>query len=207
MKVVTPFLLSVLGATFALPADYASTHEDSVYDAFPADGLEVRSHQGKFGDSDLLASCPGGPGASSVERADRCTMINIVNNSDRRIWQPLGDAQLNCKGASASVKVSLGGDTTVSQSTTIDANVGFSGDGISIGGGFSDTSGQSSMQSRTIMQAVYVVGVNYKSQTGNIQVNYADRQKGHFIWFTGAKVTILTPDRDDLEFDVLETNC
>ncbi|KAH9920887.1 uncharacterized protein BXZ73DRAFT_91898 [Epithele typhae] len=146
-------------------------------------------------DSDLLASCPGGPGSSNIERADRCTLINIVNNPDTRIYKALGDPQLNCGGGTDDVTVTLGGETSVSQTVSVSANLGFNIEGISVGGGLetSDTSTQTQSKS-------------HHSQSGQVQVNYPDRQFDHFIWFTGTSITQLTPT-DDVVFDVYESAC
>ena len=76
----------------------------------------------------------------------------------------------------------------MSQELTTSVNVGFSVDGLSIGGGASSTSGTSVTDSKTITyqippgrQAVYVAGIAYTSETGNVQVNYGSRVDGHFI--------------------------
>ena len=68
-------------------------------------------------DQTLLSTCPGAAGtyfnitshlqsvkpdlcifnstgSPDVERADRCTYINVVNNPDTRIWSNVGDPQL-----------------------------------------------------------------------------------------------------------------
>ncbi|KAI0730932.1 hypothetical protein C8Q76DRAFT_716799 [Earliella scabrosa] len=203
------FALSFLGTTFALPA---ADEGSWALDAAPA--LLVRNHQGKLVSKDLLASCPGGPGSPNVRKADRCTLINIVNGPTRRIWTVLGDPQLNCGGASDDITVTLGGSETVTQSTTVNANFGISYEGISVGGGIENTQETSTTMSKEIefsippgRQAVYVAGVAHRSQTGNVQVNYGSRQKGHFVWFTGATVTKLTPDPEDVHFDVYESEC
>lgn len=85
--------------------------------------------------------------------------------------------------------MTLGGEQTISESTTVSANVGFEiPDGLSIGGGVESSSEQSTTVSKSVQfpvppgkQAVYVVGTAQKSETGNIQVNYGDRQFDHFI--------------------------
>lgn len=41
--------------------------------AVPRAGFARRD--GDPSDADLLASCPGGPGSSVLERADRCTLV------------------------------------------------------------------------------------------------------------------------------------
>ncbi|KAI0742683.1 hypothetical protein C8Q80DRAFT_1356330 [Daedaleopsis nitida] len=217
MKTITFFVLCALsGVVSALPADPALAQGGyTAYDAIPGrDGLAARTHEGKIDGKDLFASCPGGPGSPHVSRADRCTLINIKNNADKRVWKVLGDPQLNCKGSTEPITVSLGGETTVSQTTEINANFGIAAEGLSIGGGISESLGTSTTQSKTISfnippgrQAVYVVGVNHKSQTGNVQVNYGSRQMGHFVWFTGATITRLTPVHDDVQFDVFQSPC
>ncbi len=82
----------------------------------------------------------------------------------------------------------VGGSTEVSQTTTVDANVGIAIDGLSIGGGVSDSSTTSSTVSKMISitippqrQAVFVGGQNFNSENGRVQVNFRDRQFGHFI--------------------------
>lgn len=59
------FILSVLSSAFALYIDYPRG-----YDA----ALGARDDSPM--DQDLLNSCPGGPGSSAVENADRCTLVN-----------------------------------------------------------------------------------------------------------------------------------
>ncbi|TBU43154.1 hypothetical protein BD309DRAFT_991203 [Dichomitus squalens] len=193
MFVNAAFALSLLSATYA---------------------LTIGRRDDQPSDADLLASCPGGPGSSVVEKADRCTLINIANNPYIRVWNVLGDPQLNCGGGTEDIVVTLGGSTTVEQTTEVNADLGVDLDGISIGGGVSTSSSTSSTESQTIQynippgqQAVYVAGIEHTSQTGNIQVNYGDRQFGHFIWFTGATVTQLTPNTNDVEYTVLQTAC
>ncbi|KAH9939355.1 uncharacterized protein BXZ73DRAFT_43795 [Epithele typhae] len=187
--------LSFMTAAFAVPTTDLSGRENSPNDA------------------DLLASCPGGPGSSNVERADRCTLINIVNNPDTRVYKALGDPQLNCGGGTDEVKVTLGGSTEVSQTVTVSANLGINVEGISVGGGISTTDTSTETQSKTVeysippgRQAVFVTGIDHRSQTGNVKVNYGDRQFDHFIWFTGTTITQLTPT-DDVVFDVYESAC
>ncbi|KAI0755495.1 hypothetical protein C8Q74DRAFT_309634 [Fomes fomentarius] len=201
---VALFIFSLLSTVFAHPTVEALDE---------ASGRLVR-REDKLSNQDLLASCPGAPGSSNVRRADRCTLINIVNNRDRRIWTVLGDPQLNCGGATDDITVTLGGEQTVSETTTINANFGIDFDGISIGGGVSETTETSTTMSKSIefsippgRQAVYVAGVLHKSETGRVQVNYGSKQRGHYIWFTGTTVTKLTPISDDVQFDVFETNC
>ncbi|KAI0751788.1 hypothetical protein C8Q80DRAFT_1268973 [Daedaleopsis nitida] len=221
MKAITLVALSLLGAAWAVPADEAFARGGyTEYDAIPAlDGLndiEARTHQGTISSVDLLASCPGGPGSSNVARADRCTLINIKNNPDKRVWKTMGDPQLNCKGGVTPVAETLGGTTTVSQTVTVSVNIGFESEALKISGGASISSeeGTSTTQTKLVMftippgkQAVYVTGVNQKSETGNVQVNYGTRQKGHYIWFTGATLTRLTPDPNNVVYDVYVSNC
>ncbi|KAI0668052.1 hypothetical protein C8Q78DRAFT_269200 [Trametes maxima] len=165
-------------------------------------------------DQDLLNSCPGGPGSSNVEKADRCTLINIKENPNTRTFVVLGDPQLNCGGATDNVTVQLGGSQTVTQTTSVNADLGIDIEGIKIGGGASTSDSTANTVSKTITfaippgkQAVFVAGTAQKSETGNVQVNYGDRQFGHFIWFTGATITRLTPIADDVVFDVHESDC
>ena len=84
--------------------------------------------------------------------------------------------------------MTLGGEQTVSQTTTLNADLGVDIDGIMIGGGASTSNTTSTTESKTVSytvpprrQAVFVSGMNHKSETGNLQVNYGDRQFGHFI--------------------------
>ncbi|KAH9939341.1 uncharacterized protein BXZ73DRAFT_43854 [Epithele typhae] len=164
-------------------------------------------------DADLLGSCPGGPGSPNVEHADTCNLVNIVNNPNKRVFKALGDPQLNCGGGTDAVSVSLGGETSVSQTVTADANVGIDIEGISIGGGVSTENGSTQTQSKTVTysippgrQAVYVTGIDQTSQSGNVQVNFADRQFDHFQWTTGSTITQLTPT-NNVVFDVYESAC
>ncbi|KAI0668059.1 hypothetical protein C8Q78DRAFT_1081463 [Trametes maxima] len=196
-------LLAVTSSAFSLSVRYPHDANGS---------LVVRDSAPN--DSDLLSSCPGGPGASNLKRADRCTLINIVDNPNARTFEVLGDPQLNCGGATDPVTVELGGETTVGQTTSVNANVGFEVGGLSIGGGASEEDSTSTTVSKKITytippgrQAVYVAGTAQRSQTGNVQVNYGSRQFGHFIWFTGATITRLTPISSDVVFDVHESAC
>ncbi|KAI0668041.1 hypothetical protein C8Q78DRAFT_268572 [Trametes maxima] len=196
-------VLAVVGSALAL-----STH----YPLNANGALVVRDTNPS--DADLLSSCPGGPGSSDLKRADRCTLINIVNNPNARTFEVLGDPQLNCGGATDPITVELGGSTEVSQTTSVSVDVGFEAEGLSIGGGASEEDSKSTTVSKTISysippgrQAVYVAGTAQKSETGNVQVNYGSRQFGHFIWFTGATVTRLTPISSDVVFDVHESDC
>lgn len=82
----------------------------------------------------------------------------------------------------------LGGEQAVEQTTSINANAGFSIEGIKIGGGAESASTESMTLSKSITytipagrQAVYVAGTALRSETGNIQVNYGSRQHGHYI--------------------------
>ncbi len=84
--------------------------------------------------------------------------------------------------------MTLGGTTTITQTTTLNANLGIDIEGITIGGGAEASSSTSTEQSKEVTysippgrQAVYVSGTNHKSETGILQVNYADRQFDHFI--------------------------
>ncbi|KAJ7209169.1 hypothetical protein GGX14DRAFT_364787, partial [Mycena pura] len=164
-------------------------------------------------DTDLFLSCPGAAGSPNIEAADRCTLINIVNNPDVRVVYNLGDPQANCEGGSSPIMLTIGGETTVSTSTTVNADVGVNVEGFSIGGGISSESSSSTTQSKSTMisvapgrQSVMAVSVLSHSQSGNVQVNYPDRVDGHFIWFTDAVITQVTPTNDVI-FDVHETAC
>ena len=82
----------------------------------------------------------------------------------------------------------LGGEQTLSQTTSVNANIGFSIEGIEIGGGAESSNTESTTVSKSITytipagrQAVYVAGTALRSETGNIQVNYGSRQHGHYI--------------------------
>ncbi|KAI0671411.1 hypothetical protein C8Q78DRAFT_1069099 [Trametes maxima] len=198
------FLLSVLtGSAFAAFIPYRSV-ASATFDRRTQD----------FNAQDLINSCPGGPGSDKFEKADRCTLVNVVQNPDVRKWAVLGDPQLNCGNATGSISEMLGGSHTVTQTTTVDASFGIELEGVTLGGGVSSSDEDSTTLSRSITfdvppgrQAVYVAGTLFKSVSGNVQVNYPDRQEGHFEWTTGAKVTQLTPVPDDVEFDVHETDC
>ncbi|KAK7682067.1 hypothetical protein QCA50_015031 [Cerrena zonata] len=162
---------------------------------------------------DLFLSCPGAAGSPNVERADRCTLIDIKNNPDIRLWAILGDPQLNCGGGTQPVTITIGGSQTVTTGYSVDANIGINIEGIQIGGGASSSQSTSITTSRSTMyvvspgrQVVQVAGILHKSQTGNVQVNYGDRVAGHYIWYTGTEVTELTPT-DDVEYDTHETKC
>ncbi|RDB25712.1 hypothetical protein Hypma_006376 [Hypsizygus marmoreus] len=167
------------------------------------------------GDPDLLLSCPGAAGSSKVQRADRCTLINIVNNPDQIIFKNIGNPQLNCAGGTGPTTVTIGGSTSVSSSTTVNAEFGVSFEGISVGGGIATTETTTQETSKSIeyevppgRQAVYTAGFTFHSQTGNIQVNYGDRVFDHYIWYTGTTVTQLTPDNNALpRFQVHESKC
>ncbi|KAI0643541.1 hypothetical protein C8Q79DRAFT_928648 [Trametes meyenii] len=204
MFAITPvFVLSLLSSALALSTRYPIDANGSlvVRDAAPSD-------------ADLLKSCPGGPGADGLKRADKCTLINVVQNANTRDFVVLGDPQLNCGGASDEITVALGGETTISETTTVNAELGFNTGGLNIGGGASQQSGKSQTVSKTITysippgrQAVYVAGTAQRSETGNVQVNYGSKQAGHFVWFTGSTITRLTPIPDDIVFDVHESDC
>ncbi|OJT01646.1 hypothetical protein TRAPUB_7904 [Trametes pubescens] len=185
--------LSVLGSALALPK-FGSRQD--------------------FSDEDLFNSCPGGPGSSKFEKADRCTLDGPVDIPDVRHFVALGQPQLNCGGGTDPITVTLGGEKTVSTTTTVDASVGFDIDGLTIGGGASTENSESSTMSKQVSfqippkrQAVFVAGQNNKAQNGRVQVNFGDRQFGHFIWFTSTNVTRLTPIDGDVEFDVHVSDC
>ncbi|KAI0628305.1 hypothetical protein C8Q77DRAFT_1244792 [Trametes polyzona] len=195
MLVAPLVVLSVLGSALAVP------------------NLGAR-HDG-FTDQDLLDSCPGGPGSKVFKHADRCTLREPVTvNPNVRKWAVVGDPQLNCGGGSDPITVELGGEHTVSQTVSVDANFGVNIDGLSIGGGVSSSNEDSMTVSKKVSymirpnrQAVFVAGTAHQSRTSQIQVNFGSRQRGHFIWFSDARVTQLTPIPDDVEFDVYESDC
>ena len=113
----------------------------------------------------------------------------------------------SCGGATEDITVALGGSTEVSQSLTASVNIGLDLDVLNIGGGIESSSSNTTTESKTITysippgkQAVYVAGVAYTSQTGNVQVNYGDRQFGHYIvrafgFLSGAACWALTRGR------------
>jgi len=165
-------------------------------------------------DQDFLLSCPGAKGSPNVQRADKCTLTNIVNNPDKIIFKNLGSPQLNCAGGTTATSVTLGGSTSVSETTSVDVNMGISFEGISIGGGISSSTTKTSENTKSITyevppgrQAVLTAGFKFNSQTGNVQVNYGDRVNGHYIWFTGAKVTKLIPVNQPPQYQVHESKC
>lgn len=76
---------------------------------------------------------------------------------------------------------------TVSKTFTADASLGVDIEGISIGGGISSTSSSEVTMSNSTTftvepgrQVVMTMGVLQHSETGNVQVNFPDRQAGHF---------------------------
>ena len=94
----------------------------------------------------------------------------------------------SCGGSEDEVTVTIGGEQTVSQTTTLNANVAFSLGPVQIGGGISQSWTESTTVSKSIeyairpgRQAVYVAGVVHSNETGIVQVNYGDRQYGHYI--------------------------
>ncbi|KAF8073845.1 hypothetical protein FPV67DRAFT_1666595 [Lyophyllum atratum] len=203
---------AILLAALPLLVQALPTSQDVEYFARDNDRLFRR---GAPGDKDLLLSCPGAAGSPNVQRADRCTLINIVNNPDQVIFKNVGNPQLNCAGGTGPTTVTLGGSSTVSTETSVNANLGVSFEGISIGGGISTSESHSQETSKSIQyevppgrQAVYTAGYTFHSQTGNIQVNYGDRVADHYIWFTGATVTQKTPNKGALpRYQVHETKC
>ncbi|KAJ7490739.1 hypothetical protein FB451DRAFT_1220925 [Mycena latifolia] len=164
-------------------------------------------------DTDLFLSCPGAAGSPNIERADKCTLINIVNNPDTPVVSNLGDVQANCEGGTSPIMLTIGGETTVSTTTTANVDVGVDLEGFSIGGGLSTESSSSTTQSKSTMvsippgrQSIMTMSVLSHSQSGNIQVNFGDRVDGHFIWFTAAVITQVIPT-NQVTFDVHETAC
>ncbi|KAF8146381.1 hypothetical protein K438DRAFT_1910721 [Mycena galopus ATCC 62051] len=192
-------VLSVLNTAIALPSSVA---------------MRGGKTDPTLGDTDLLNSCPGAVGSPNVERADKCTLINIVNNPQVVNFQNVGSPFLNCDGETDALTVMLGGSTTADTSTTVNADLGIDIDGITLGGGASTTTdnSQTVSQSQTFdvppgRQAILTAGFTFKSQTGNVQVNYGDQVNGHFIWFTGATVTQQTLTNAAVEYQVHETAC
>ncbi|KAJ6548580.1 hypothetical protein B0H19DRAFT_1031833 [Mycena capillaripes] len=105
-------------------------------------------------DTDLFLSCPGAAGSPNIERADKCTLVNIVNNPDTHVVSNLGDAQANCEGGTSPVMLTIGGETTVGTSITADVEVGVDLDVFSIGGGLSTESSSSTTQSKSTMVSI-----------------------------------------------------
>ncbi|KAF8073844.1 hypothetical protein FPV67DRAFT_770622 [Lyophyllum atratum] len=171
--------------------------------------------RGAPSDKDLLLSCPGAAGSPNVQRADRCTLINIVNNPDEIVFKNVGNPQLNCAGGTGPTTVTLGGSSTVTTETSVNANLGASFEGINVGGGISTSESHAEQTSNLTKydvppgrQAVYTAGYTFHSQTGNIEVNYGDRVGGHYKWFTGVTVTKKTPNNDAVpQYQVHETKC
>ncbi|KAI0824331.1 hypothetical protein BC628DRAFT_1322666 [Trametes gibbosa] len=188
--------LSILSSALAIP--YLHFHREDIVT-----------------DQQLLDACPGGRGSDTFERADRCKLREpLTVNPDVRKWAVVGDPQLNCGGGSDPVTVELGGEHTVSQTLSVNANFGVDIEGISIGGGVDSSSTESTTESKTVSymirpkrQAVFVAGTNHQSRTSQVQVNFPDRQHGHFEWYTNTLVTQLTPIADDVAFDVYESDC
>ncbi|KAG6905473.1 hypothetical protein DXG01_002490 [Tephrocybe rancida] len=194
LLVIVPLLVQ------ALPTEY-----EAVYS---------RGNAKNLSDKDFLLSCPGAAGSPNVQRADRCTLVNIKNNPDKIIFQNLGSPQLNCAGGTTPTSVTLGGSTSVSTTTTVNVNMGISFAGISIGGGMSTSDTKSTSTSKSITytvppgrQAILTAGIKFKSQTGNVQVNYGDRVNDHYIWFTGATITKLIPSGEAPQYQIHETKC
>ncbi|KAJ6600591.1 hypothetical protein DFH09DRAFT_1021118 [Mycena vulgaris] len=164
-------------------------------------------------DTDLFLSCPGAAGSPNIEGADKCTLVNIVNNPDTPVVSTLGDVQANCEGGTSPIMLTIGGETTVGTSVTANVDVGVELEGFNIGGGLSTESSSSTTQSKSTMvsippgrQSVMTMSVLSHSQSGNVQVNFGDRVDGHFIWFTNAVITQVTPT-NQVSFDVHETAC
>ncbi|KAG6853917.1 hypothetical protein C0991_012407 [Blastosporella zonata] len=140
--------------------------------------------------------------------------VNIKNNPDKTIFKNLGSPQLNCAGGTTPTSVTLGGSTSVTTTTTVDASVGISFEGLSIGGGVSTSNSNTKETTKSITytvppgrQAILTAGFKYHSQTGNVQINYGDRVNGHYIWFTNAKITRLTPVGGPPEYQIHESKC
>ncbi|KAI0632433.1 hypothetical protein C8Q77DRAFT_1125696 [Trametes polyzona] len=167
-----------------------------------------------FNDQDLFDSCPGGPGSAHLERADRCTLHKPLTNPNVRKFVVVGNPQLNCGGGTDPVTVTLGGETSISETTTINVDIGIEIEALKIGGGISNSETQTTTVSKTVSfdipprrQAVFVAGQNFNSLNGQVQVNYPDRQFGHFEWYTNTNITRLIPIGGDVQFDVHESDC
>jgi hypothetical protein len=96
--------------------------------------------------------------------------------------------QFSCEGGTSPIMLTVGGETTVSTSTTANVDVGVELEGINIGGGLSTESSSSTTQSKSTMvsippgrQSVMTMSVLSHSQSGNVQVNFGDRVDDHFI--------------------------
>jgi len=187
----------------ALPASYIAKNDTHLF------------RRGQVTDKDFLLSCPGAAGSPNVERADKCTLDNIRNNPDQIIWKNIGNPQLNCAGGTGPTTVTLGGTTSVSKTTSVNANFGISFEGITIGGGVDSSETHTQETTKTISyqvppgrQAVYTTAYTFHSQTGNVKVNYGNRINGHYIWFTGTTVTKTTPDNNiPPRYEVHESKC
>ena len=84
--------------------------------------------------------------------------------------------------------MTLGGQQTISQTTSFDAKLGIDVAGIEIGGGVKKDNSRSITLSQSVeyqippgRQAVYVAGTAHRFETGRIQVNYGSPQYEHYI--------------------------
>ena len=84
--------------------------------------------------------------------------------------------------------MTLGGQQTISQTTSFDAKLGLDVAGIEIGGGVKKDNSKSMTLSQSVeyqippgRQAVYVAGTAHRFETGRIQVNYGSPQYEHYI--------------------------
>lgn len=166
-------------------------------------------------DDDLFLSCPGANGSPNIRRADRCTLINVVDNPDQVLWKSIGNAQLNCGGSTTATEVKLRGSASFFTSTKLNGSLGITYQNITFENGGSGSQSETEATSQEITyavlpgrQAVYTIGYNHKSQTGNVQVNFGKRVADHYIWYTGSTVTTLKPDvNTQPSYQVHATEC
>ncbi|KAK6969243.1 hypothetical protein R3P38DRAFT_3023848, partial [Favolaschia claudopus] len=111
-------------------------------------------------------------GSKNVERADKCTLINIVNNPDTHLQYNVGNVQGNCEGGTNPVSLTVGGESTTETTTTASADLGIDFEGISIGGGIESSKSTSSTKSNSTTitvnpgrQAVMTMSVLAHSQS------------------------------------------
>jgi hypothetical protein len=93
----------------------------------------------------------------------------------------------SCGGGTEEIEWAIGGSTTVTQTTTIGAEAGIDIEGVSIGlsASVSDSKAVTASQTVTVKippgkTAVQAAGINYHVYSSNVQVNYADKQYGHY---------------------------
>lgn len=186
------FLLALPLLFQAIAAQEASSNDTMI---FPREDVPTNE--------EILLACPGAAGSPNpnIPRAKSCDLIDPTSNPDVVIFKNMGSAQLNCGGSTTDTTVTLGGETSFSSSTSVNANLGFSFEGLTVGGGASTSDTSSKTTSNTISyaippgrQAVYTAGYNHKSNTGLVAIVFGSRIFGHYNWKTGVTVTKLTPD-------------